>query len=490
MVLLRLYRDVAVSPLIWAIALTTIGLVAYSSLRHALFQSGGWDLGIFDQVLYLISQGEPPISSILGNHILADHAALVFYPLALFYRIFPNVHWLLMIQAIALAIGILPVWHLAKQAGLSDALAQTVVGVYLLYPVLFNVNLADFRPEAIALPALLDAVLTARRYKFGRFCLDLMLIMSCKAVLALTVAAMGLWLLGFEKRRQCGFTALITGFAWFGIATQLIMPMFAESYSLANSQILYRYPFLGETVPQAIRTLLLRPDLILKVIVNWENVRYLGLLLLPIVWSLSPANLAALLPIIPSIGLNLLSVNPAQRSLLYQYSLPAVPFLMVLVIAALAKPHRWLPHRRVILVWAIVTFVFLAQWRQGWLWLQSPMLETWQPMRAAIAQVRPDASVLTDNLIAPHLTHRSLIELVSPYVEPDLTRFEYVLLNARYPFAWDGKSQTERIEKLVALLQQDDRFQQVYAERQVYLFAQNSALKPSVPAVSAVERSK
>lgn len=48
-------------------------LFGCSSLRHQLFHSAAWDLGIFDQAVYLISQGQSPISSFLGFHILGDH---------------------------------------------------------------------------------------------------------------------------------------------------------------------------------------------------------------------------------------------------------------------------------------------------------------------------------------------------------------------------------------------------------------------------------
>jgi uncharacterized membrane protein len=53
----------------WMIGISALVLFASSSLRHELFQSTAWDLGIFDQAVYLISQGKAPISSFLGFHI-------------------------------------------------------------------------------------------------------------------------------------------------------------------------------------------------------------------------------------------------------------------------------------------------------------------------------------------------------------------------------------------------------------------------------------
>jgi uncharacterized membrane protein len=142
------------NPLTWMIAGSALLLFACSSLRHALFQSNAFDLGWFDQAVYLISQGQNPIVSIGGFHILGDHAAWIFYPLALLYKIYPDVHWLFAVQAIALAIGALPTFHLARQAGLKESVAIAMAAVYLLYPLVFNVNLFDFHPEVIALPLL------------------------------------------------------------------------------------------------------------------------------------------------------------------------------------------------------------------------------------------------------------------------------------------------------------------------------------------------
>ena len=77
-------------PVTISITIATIFLFGCSSLRHWLYQSNAWDLGIFDQAIYLISIGQKPIVSLLGFHILGDHATVFFYPLALLYKIYPN----------------------------------------------------------------------------------------------------------------------------------------------------------------------------------------------------------------------------------------------------------------------------------------------------------------------------------------------------------------------------------------------------------------
>lgn len=343
-------------PLGLMIGISALILFACSSLRHFLFQSTAWDLGIFDQAVYLISQGQSPISSFLGFHILGDHAALIFYPLALLYLIKPDVHWLLAVQAVALALGALPTWHLARQAGLKKAQATAMAAVYLLYPLVFNINLFDFHPDAIAMPAMLGAVLAARLGHLWWFCLAIASILSCKGVFALTVAAMGFWLLIFEKRRLYGAIALIAGVAWFIIATQAIIPFFGNETATVGRH-LSRYSYLGNSFAEVAQNLVLKPGLLLSGTFTQPNLEYLLWLLLPVIWGLSPRHLTPLVGAIPALAIDLLSNLETQKDLIHQYSLPVLPFLLLATISTLASGGWWLRSQRGIILWSLVAFL-------------------------------------------------------------------------------------------------------------------------------------
>ena len=89
------------TSLILLITTSAVVLLGCSSLRHALFQSNAFDLGLFNQAIYLINQGKKPFVSLAGFHFIGDHAALALYPLALLYKICHNVHWLFALQAIS-----------------------------------------------------------------------------------------------------------------------------------------------------------------------------------------------------------------------------------------------------------------------------------------------------------------------------------------------------------------------------------------------------
>ena len=493
------------SSLVWAIATAAAIFFLCSSLRHALFQSTAFDLGIFDQAIYLIGKNQTPFSSLMGIHILGDHAAVIYYPLALLYKIYPDVHWLLLVQAVALSLGAWPSWSLARLAGLNQEQSRAIAFIYLLYPVVFNINLFDFHPEVIALPAILAAILAARLNKIVWFCTAILLVLSCKAVLSLTVVAMGLWLFFCEKKQRCGAIALLLGAAWFLIASQKIIPFFSGSEVAGVG----RYSYLGNSVLEIIINLILKPQLVLGKILSFDTFKYLFILTLPVIWLLLPFSgklrlqyLTALIPAIPTLLINILSDLPFQRSLAYQYSVPIIPFLLLAVIAKaetrnraekkeykadkqqsltsvtleefpyikLANfriPQLWLGIQwpRAMITWSLIMFLLLGEYKDFYLYLNR--LDTWQATREAVAQVQPQSSILTDNRLAPHFAHRPIVKLLSQIsAQTNLAEFKYILLNLRHP--WPD---TEKIgDSLANKLKISPDFQLTYQKNEVLLF--------------------
>ena len=467
-------------PVFSMIVVATIILFATSSARHALFHSTAFDLAIFDQAIYLISQNQTPFSSLMAINIFGDHAAFIFYPLALLYKIYPDVHWLLFVQAISLALGAWPSWSLARQAGLNEQKSIAVAAVYLLYPAVFNVNLFDFHPEVIALPALLAAILAARLNKTLWFCAAIVLVLSCKAVLSLTVAAMGLWLLCFDKKRNCGLIALFLGAGWFLVATQAVIPYFNQGREHAG---IGRYQYLGNSVFEIVINLIVKPNLVLGRLFSLETFEYLALLLLPVIWWLSPRQLTPLISAVPMLAMNILSDIPAQRDLIHQYSIPILPFLLVTVISSLAASNQQkgktifdrlpipnYPLPRVIVIWSLIAFLALAKYGYFWtIYLNG--IDTLSATKEAISLVETKGSVLTSAQIAPHLAHRPVVKLTQADAPPaNLAEFDYVLLNLRYP-GW--MSDRAFVENLITQLKNNPQFQLKYQQDDIYLFTQN-----------------
>jgi hypothetical protein len=81
--------------------------------------------------------------------------------------------------------------------------------------------------------------------------------------------------------------------------------------------------------------------------------------------------------------------------------------------------------------------------------------------------VKTPGGVLTTATISTHLTHRKLIKFTDVTNPPNLTDFDYVLLNIRHP-GW--LSNQEFADSLLKQLQNLPDFKLRYQENQVYLF--------------------
>lgn len=453
---------------IWlVVGIGAVLMLISSILRHELFNSSG-DLAFFDQGVYLISQGKPPIASILGFHILADHAAWILYFIALLYKVYPSIYWLFAVQAGALAAGAIPVYLLSLQAGLRSSQAMGMIAVYLLYPVLYNSNLADFHPDTIAVPALLTAVLAARSKKLIWFCFCILIVFGCKAVLSLTVLGMGVWLLFFEQRRIYGLIAIISSIAWFLIANKLIIPFFGNEHVLLNRH-LYRYSYLGKSWGETIHLLFTHPQPFVSNFFSALNLEYLILLFAPVIWGLRLKLMTPLIAAIPCLALNLLADHPSQKNVVLHYSLPIIPFLMLSLIASLAADKAWIAQKRTMILWSLVGFAILGKF---WLFTSTYLnqLDNLPATQAAVRLIKPTDSVFTTDFISPHLTHRKLIsyKFDSLSILDSISNFDIILLNIRHP-GWAASQQM--YEHLFQHLQRTNEHQLKYQKDNAYLFS-------------------
>jgi uncharacterized membrane protein len=450
------------NKLLVIIPISILILLISSIARHELFNSGG-DLAFFDQCVYLISQGKNPISSVLGFHALADHAAWILYPIALLYKIYPTVYWLFLVQSLSLSLGAIPAYFLSINAGLKESQAIVIVVIYLLYPLIYNANLLEFHPDTIAVPALFMAILSARKQKIVWFCASVIVILGCKAVLSLTVAAMGVGLLLFEKRQLYGIIAIATGIAWFLIANKIIIPFFGHDAALINRH-LYRYSYLGNSFSETLKIILLQPKLIFSNIFSLINLEYLFYLFVPVIWGLRPKYMIYMIAAIPCLALNLLADHPSQKNLIWHYSLPIIPFLTLSLIAYVATHQNLIKRKKAIILWSL--FWFFALGKFGFFagkYLKN--LDNLQATKEAISLVKTQNSVLTTDIIVPHLTHRELITF--KYNINELNNFHYILINVRNPGLVASKAD---YNNLVNQLKTNSELKLKFQKDDVYLF--------------------
>ncbi len=440
-------------------------------LRHQWFQTGAWDLAIFDQAVSLIGAGQPAHSSLLGFHILGDHGALVLYPLGWLSRLVPSLPLLIGLQSAALAAAVFPLDRLAKLRGLNLRATAASLAVLLLYPVLFNTAIFDFHPEVLAFPLVLQVLFWLERQAAGddwRVMGALGLALTCKVSLALLVIGFGLVVLG-QRRRPLGAGLVVLGVAWLAIVGGWLMPAFGgEAAQLTRHSVKFGTSSPGAGPLHPFTTLLAN-------VVSLSSLEYLLLLLVPVAYVLLHRSRArffsGLLPFTPLLLLNLMASRPALKDLVHHYSLLLVPFLAAGVQRTLASGPggqagypAWMAGRAPSLLvgWALVWFLLLS--RLGFFFgtFQSEWPHTPQ-LRAAMALVRPEAALLTNAKLAPHLAHRPVLAIPSRRQLDELNRYDQVLLDTRHPGAAPERLLHRRLTR-------NPLWRVQFAEKDVWLF--------------------
>jgi uncharacterized membrane protein len=131
-----------------------------SWLRHVHFWSGGFDLGVFDQGVWLLSRGRAPDISLIERNLFSDHLSPVLVLFAAPYRLIATPAWLLGAQAICLGITVRPLRALADHEGVARWLATLAVA---LSAPIAAAAVFDFHPSTLATPFVAWCLLGARR---------------------------------------------------------------------------------------------------------------------------------------------------------------------------------------------------------------------------------------------------------------------------------------------------------------------------------------
>ncbi len=311
-----------------------------SILRHASLHSGGYDLGIFDQVIWNSLQGRPFENSLMVDSpsFLGHHFAPLLMAVVPLYAVWSDARLLLILQTVALAITALPLYWFARKR-IGPGLACVVVAAFFLFPALQGVNLFEFHEIALATPLLAFALYFLLKERYLPFLVCLGLAMLSKEEVGFIAIAFGLYIVFIQRSPKLGLALAFFGAVWTAALLVYVIPYFYGTASGTGFYYAYRYAYLGKDVPEILRTAILQPGLILQHLVVPDKIEFLLQLLVPLAFvPLVGGEVLALA--LPSLGYLLISDYPYQYSIRYQYGAPLVPIIFFALVVGLARLSR------------------------------------------------------------------------------------------------------------------------------------------------------
>ena len=422
--------------LVW---LATVAFAAcfsvLSSLRHRAFGSGRFDLGNMTQAVWSTANGDVlSVTDVNGEQIsrLGAHFDPVLALLAPLWWIWPRPEALLVLQAVAVAMGAIPLFLLARRH-LPERPAAAIACAYLLFPPVQWLTVSDFHPVALATPLLLGAwyFLDARRLL--PFALCAVAALATKEQVGLAVAGMGVWYAVRYRAPRTGATVAVVAGAVALLAALVLVPHFAPS---GTSAFASRYD---------------SPAL------DGRDLSYVAALLLPLVLLPLAAPLA-LLSALPELGLNLLSSTSTQTSVKTHYAATMIPALLAAAVYGAARVGERAAYLAVIATLGGM----LALGPIGRIEIASDPHDA--AARRALALVPDKAAVSATNALGAHLSARKRI-----FSFPILREAEWVAIDTTRLTFLDSL-RPDRSRGPLADLRRDQSWRVVFEEDGVIVF--------------------
>lgn len=179
-----------------------------SIVRHNHFESGGFDLGIYDQAIWQYSRFHYPFNSIKMKMILGDHLTLTLPLLAPLYWLYNDVRLLLLFQAIWIALSQIPLYLYCRKRGFSNLESFLLSILYItFYGIQYGIFF-DFHPVLIGVGLLPWIIYFWEKNRTLPLAITIAMLLATQENMGIALFGLCLiWL--FERKKQKTVIALI-----------------------------------------------------------------------------------------------------------------------------------------------------------------------------------------------------------------------------------------------------------------------------------------
>ena len=404
-------------------ACVALYVLVYGQLTWAQqsnFGTFGYDMGIYDQAIWLLSRFRTPFDTVRGLNYFGFHVNLIAFALVPVYWLGGGPHALYLIETVALALGAVPLWLLARDRLGDEWLALGPAAAYLLFPSVEWINWWHFHPEALAITPMLFAWWLASRGRWGWFAVATGVALCCKEDVALAVLALGVAVAVRFSPRKGAWTALV-GVTWFVVCTRVVIPHYDGGQTAFYASF---FPGLGHSLPQVLATIARHPSRLYRPMAHHDRHTYYVQLLAPVAFLPVVGGWSAALVGLPQLVVNTTSVIGYAYSIKFHYSSMVLVGVWLATVESMGRRARRLPTRG-----ALVALLLAAALAGNVAWSPSPLSvhyrdgewahpsATARAQAAAVAHVTDGSGVSASYSIDTHLTHRARIyEWPNPFV--------------------------------------------------------------------------
>ncbi len=390
-------------------------------IHHAL-GTASYDSALYDQGVWLLSQGETPFVTLMGRNLFGDHTSFILLFLVPFYWLWPSAGVLFFAQSAAIGVGALPVFLVGRTRLPSEWLAAVPAVAYLVHPAVGHTNLENFHPDAFLGAFVGFAIWGALDRRWIVYAVFVVLALIVKEDASLVLVPLGVWV-AVKRDRRIGLATALGSVAFMAVAMFVVM----RGLNGVPTRNTWRFPF-GQPGDSALRaalrvvtTTFSDPAAVWRHLTSDDRPWYLVQMTAPFAWLFLRRPWVAVISALV-LFTNVLSTFWYQYQIEYHYSLVAVPALSIGTVCAIATLREQLTVRSVTvpLRQGAIGVVACAALVTSFMWAPVPWGRTplfygypdnpWANSAREIIELVPDDAVVAAHYrITPHMAHRTEI---------------------------------------------------------------------------------
>ncbi|MBI9009946.1 MAG: DUF2079 domain-containing protein [Tenericutes bacterium] len=339
------YLSIAIYTIVASLLIyQTVSLSMIMIYRTQSLATPTFDFALFVQMFHNMKNFGTMVTtlerSVELSH-LSIHFSPIFYLMLPVFMVFPTPETLQVLQILIVAIGVIPIYLIAKTFKLSSFVTSVVLVIYIFNPAIISSSFYDLHENCFLAPLLLFVIYFIIRQKPIPLLISVALTLLIKEDASIYLVVIGFFsIFGFtsriddfkQKRRNImiGSIIIIVSVMYFLVVTKLLANS-GEGVMFWRYDNLNGYSDMG--ILGIIITLFQKPSYLLATMFSPDKIYHLVILMFTLgVIPLLSRKLFDYILMIPLVVFNFATIYPYQHQFGYQYYYGSVALLIFMIL--------------------------------------------------------------------------------------------------------------------------------------------------------------
>lgn len=310
-----------------------------SYFEYKVFACGTFDFGIYAQMYEYMRQTGVEYTTlernVLVNHLIIHFSPVYYLGLPL-YILFPFPITVQLIEAIMIALPLVPILLLCRQYKLSNWITVAVALLYAFYPVTLGEHIFYIHENCFLIFFLLMAIWAIEKNKYVAIVIFTILTFSVKEEACFYILVLGLYFLVSKRKKVPGLVMIVASLVYFVILSKVLF-----GYGLFNTRFANLfYDFDNNSLVQMLYMILSNPAYTISQITSNgsesmpDKLEYILFMILPVACVLfsTKKNYSRYILFLPFVLFNILPEYIYMHNIYFQYNFGTLAFFIYVII--------------------------------------------------------------------------------------------------------------------------------------------------------------